>query len=85
MSLLLLIQGAPPGSSGGGVPGTGMRPGTIIFNDINTIINTTTIIGSGRKVPGTARLRTGIQPAGPGTQVSRLTIYVLNLLMILII
>jgi hypothetical protein len=42
------------------------------------------ITGSGRKVPGTARLRTGIQPAGPGTQVTLLyTPMILESLLIL--
>lgn len=42
--------GAPPGSSGGAPPGTGVRP------------------GSGRKPPGSARLRTGMATSGAGTQ-----------------
>lgn len=27
--------------------------------------------GSGRRAPGTARLRTGVQPSGPGTQAAQ--------------
>lgn len=45
-----------------------------VMTNYNNYLNPKTnsngaVIGSGRKVPGTARLRTGIQPAGPGTQV----------------
>ena len=48
--------GAPPGTSGGAPPGTGFRPGSGI---------------GGRKPPGTARLRTGVAPSGPGTQAAQ--------------
>ena len=41
---------------GGAPPGTGMRPGSGV---------------AGRKPPGTARLRTGMAPSGPGTQAAQ--------------